>query len=153
MSRLRDLLLALEDRVVTLKESIENVKERIDDVDDRLMDGLQTMKEQLREYMWDTISSSENKLARKNDALEAMVTVLKEEINELKRELKEINELKREFKIFKAAIGNRMLASKLKQQVMDVPKPKVSKGTRSTDVRRGGIEIGTWEESQKDFKA
>ncbi|KAH1106027.1 hypothetical protein J1N35_009795 [Gossypium stocksii] len=76
--------LALEDRVVTLEESMGDVKERIDDVDDRLIDGLQTMKEQLREYVWDTIGSSENKLAEKNDALEAMVTALKEEISELK---------------------------------------------------------------------
>ncbi|MBA0741669.1 hypothetical protein Gogos_014804 [Gossypium gossypioides] len=51
-----------------------------------------------------------------------MVIALKEEINELKGELK----------IFKAAVGNRMLASKPKQQVMDVPKPKAFKGARST---------------------
>ncbi|KAH1082520.1 hypothetical protein J1N35_022281 [Gossypium stocksii] len=65
-----------------------DVKERIGDVDDRLIDGLQKMKEQLREYVWDTIGSSENKLAEKNDALKAMVTALKEEISELKEELK-----------------------------------------------------------------
>ncbi|MBA0661355.1 hypothetical protein Goklo_005663 [Gossypium klotzschianum] len=50
-----------------------------------------------------------------------MVTTLKEEINELKRELK----------IFKAAVGNGMLALKPKQQAIDVPKPKVFKGARS----------------------
>ncbi|MBA0803677.1 hypothetical protein Gohar_013864 [Gossypium harknessii] len=98
-----------------------DVKERIDDVDDRLNDGLRTMQEQHREFMWDTIGSSENKLAEKDDALEAMVTALKEEINELKGELK----------IFKAAIRNGMLASKSKPQAMDVPKPKAFKGARS----------------------
>ncbi|MFQ6663417.1 hypothetical protein Gotur_030961 [Gossypium turneri] len=98
-----------------------DVKERIDDVDDRHNDGLRTLQEQLREFVWDTISSSKNKLARKDDALEAMVIALKEEINELKGELK----------IFKAAIGNGMLASKPKPQAMDVPKPKVFKGPRS----------------------
>ncbi|KAG8502294.1 hypothetical protein CXB51_002075 [Gossypium anomalum] len=176
VSRSRGLLLALENRVVTLEESMEDVKERIGDVDDRLIDGLQMMKEQLREYVWDTIGSSKTKLAGKDDVLEAMVTALKEEINELKGELK----------IFKVAIGNGMLASKPKQQAMDVPKPKAFKGARSasevdnflwamdqyfratgieddatkvntvamsTDVRRGGTEIGTWEEFQKEFKA
>ncbi|MBA0642613.1 hypothetical protein Goklo_026969, partial [Gossypium klotzschianum] len=64
----------------------------------------------------------ENKLAGKDDAIEAMVTALKEEINELKGELK----------IFKAAIGNGMLASKPKQKAMDVPKPKAFKGPRTT---------------------
>ncbi|MBA0753963.1 hypothetical protein Gogos_021890 [Gossypium gossypioides] len=50
-----------------------------------------------------------------------MVTAFKEEINELKGELK----------IFKATIGNGMLASKPKPQAMDVPKPKAFKGARS----------------------
>ncbi|MBA0648356.1 hypothetical protein Goklo_016099, partial [Gossypium klotzschianum] len=112
---------ALEDRAVTLEESMGDVKERIDDVDNRLNDGLRIMQEYLKEFVWDTIGSSENKLAEKDDALEAMVTALKEEINELKGELK----------IFKAAIGNGMLASKSKPQAMDVPKPKVFKGARS----------------------
>ncbi|MBA0642424.1 hypothetical protein Goklo_026811 [Gossypium klotzschianum] len=100
---------------------MRDVKERIDEVNDRITDGLQSMKEQLREYVWDTIGSLKNKLAGKDDALEAMVIVLKEEIDELKRELK----------IFKAAVGNGMLASKPKQQTMDVPKPKAFKRARS----------------------
>ncbi|MBA0756334.1 hypothetical protein Gogos_005457 [Gossypium gossypioides] len=100
---------------------MRDVKNRIDDVNDRLNDGLQTMQEQLKEFVWDTISSSENKLAGKDDALEAMVTILKKEINELKGELK----------IFKAAIGNGMLASKPMKQAIDVPKPKAFKEARS----------------------
>ncbi|MFQ6640823.1 hypothetical protein Gotur_015730, partial [Gossypium turneri] len=83
-------------------------------------DLLSALEDRLREFVWDTIDSSENKLVGKNDALEAMVTALKEEINELKGELK----------IFKA-IGNRILASKLKPQAMDVPKLKAFKGARS----------------------
>ncbi|MBA0765075.1 hypothetical protein Gotri_014335, partial [Gossypium trilobum] len=134
----RDLLSALEGQVVTLEESMKDVNERIDEVNDRITDGLQSMKEQLREYVWDIIGSSKNKLAGKDYALEAMVTALKEEINELKRELK----------IFKAVVGNGMLASKPKQEAMDVPKPKAFKGARSTDVRCGGTEIRTWEEFQ-----
>ncbi|MBA0665684.1 hypothetical protein Goklo_002169, partial [Gossypium klotzschianum] len=112
---------ALEDQVVTLEESIGDVKERISDVDDRLNDGLQTMQEQLREFVWDNIGFSENKLTGKDDALEAMILALKEEINELKGELK----------LFKAAIDNEMLASKPKQQAMDVPQSKAFKGARS----------------------
>ncbi|MBA0735182.1 hypothetical protein Gogos_019050 [Gossypium gossypioides] len=49
-----------------------------------------------------------------------MVTVLKEEIDELNGELK----------IFKATLGNEILASKLNRQVMDVLKPKEFKGAR-----------------------
>ncbi|MBA0669461.1 hypothetical protein Goklo_024249, partial [Gossypium klotzschianum] len=79
------------------------------------------MQEQLREFNWDTIGSLKNKLAGKDNALEAMVIALKEEINELKGELK----------IFKVAIGNGMLALKPKPQAMDVPKSKVFKGVRS----------------------
>ncbi|KHG20327.1 hypothetical protein F383_07599 [Gossypium arboreum] len=69
-----------------------DVKERIDDVGDSVHDGLQTMQEQLKEYVLDTIGSSEIKLARKDDALEAMVIALKEEISELKGELEMIND-------------------------------------------------------------
>ncbi|MFQ6621854.1 hypothetical protein Gotur_003188 [Gossypium turneri] len=101
---------------------MRDVKERIDDVDDRHNDGLRTLQEKLREFVWDTIGSSENKLVGKDDALEAMVTTLKEEINELKGELK----------IFNAAIGNGMLASKPKPQAMDMPKPKAFRWARST---------------------
>ncbi|MBA0550865.1 hypothetical protein Golob_021775 [Gossypium lobatum] len=79
------------------------------------------MKEQLREYVWDTIGSSKNKLAGKDDALEAMVIALNEVIDEIKRELK----------ILKAAMGNGMLASKPKQKTMDVPKLKAFKRVRS----------------------
>ncbi|KAK5819206.1 hypothetical protein PVK06_024175 [Gossypium arboreum] len=100
---------------------MRNVKERIDDVNDRLIDGLQMMNEQLREYLWGTIGSLENKFTGKDDALEAIMKTLKEEINELKGELK----------IFKAAISNGMLTLKLKQQAIYVPKSKVFKGARS----------------------
>ncbi|MBA0871193.1 hypothetical protein Goshw_022396, partial [Gossypium schwendimanii] len=62
---LREILSALEDRVVTLEESVGDVKERIDDVDDRHNDGLRTLQGQFREFVLDTIGSSENKLAGK----------------------------------------------------------------------------------------
>ncbi|KAH1047685.1 hypothetical protein J1N35_038469 [Gossypium stocksii] len=83
-SRLRDIWLTLEDRVITLEESVGDVNER---VDDRITDG--------------------------DDALEAMMTTLKEETAELKGELI----------IYKATLGNGGL-------VAVAPKPNEFKGAR-----------------------
>ncbi|KAK8286999.1 hypothetical protein V6Z12_D07G029100 [Gossypium hirsutum] len=183
-SRSRDILSTLEDRVVTLEESVGDINERIDDVDDRLHDGLQSMQEQLKEYVLDSVE----KLNGRDDAIEAMITALKEEIVELKGELT----------IYKATLGNGGLAAVALKPSVDVPKPKEFKGTmsardvdnflwgieqyfrakgitedvtkvttlamyltdiallwwhrRSTDVRRGGTEIRTWEEFRCEFK-
>ncbi|MBA0575210.1 hypothetical protein Golob_024896 [Gossypium lobatum] len=79
----RDMLSDLEDRVVTLEESVRDIKERVDDVDDRLHDGLQSIKKQLKVYVLDNVE----KLAGRDNAVEAMITALKEEIVELKDEL------------------------------------------------------------------
>ncbi|XP_052483073.1 uncharacterized protein LOC128036201 [Gossypium raimondii] len=117
-SRSRDILSALEDQVVTLKESVGDIKERIEDVDDKLNDGLQFMQEQLKVYVLDNVE----KLAGRDDAIEAMMTALKEEIAELKGELT----------IYKAALGNGGLAVVTPKPSVDVPKPNEFKGTRST---------------------
>ncbi|MBA0570065.1 hypothetical protein Golob_003753 [Gossypium lobatum] len=98
-SWLRDMLSALKDRVVTLEESIRDAKERLDEADGGLIDGLQSMKEQLRDYMSESLSSIENKLTDRDDTLEAMMTTSKEDIAELKGELT----------IYRAALGNRGL--------------------------------------------
>ncbi|KAA3452500.1 calcium-transporting ATPase 12, plasma membrane-type-like [Gossypium australe] len=118
-SRLRDMLSALKDRVVTLEDFIGDVKERLDEVDGGLTDGLQSMKEQLRDYVWEFLSSIENKLTGRDDTPEAMMTALKEEIVELKSELT----------IYMAVVGNRGLVVAPKPNV-DVPKPKEFNGTR-----------------------
>ncbi|XP_040937957.1 uncharacterized protein [Gossypium hirsutum] len=184
-SRSRDILSALEDRVVTLESSTGDIKERVEDVDDRLHDGLQSMQEQLKEYVTDNMKQ----LTGRDDAIEAMVVALKGEIVELKGELT----------IYKVALGNGGLAAAAPKPNIDVPKPKEFKGIRSardvdnflwgieqyfcakgitedvtkvttaamylsdvallwwrrrsTDVRRGGSEIGTWEEFRCEFKA
>ncbi|KAK8366383.1 hypothetical protein V6Z12_A02G116100 [Gossypium hirsutum] len=184
-SRSRDILSALEDRVVTLESSMGDIKERVEDVDDRLHDGLQSMQEQLKEYVTDNMKQ----LTGRDDAIEAMVVALKGEIAELKGELT----------IYKVALGNGGLAAAAPKPNIDVPKPKEFKGirsardvdnflwgieqyfcakgitedvtkvttaamylsdvallwwrSRSTDVRRGGSEIGTWEEFRCEFKA
>ncbi|MBA0567221.1 hypothetical protein Golob_011972 [Gossypium lobatum] len=112
----------------------------------------------------------ENKLTRKNDTFEAVVSASNQEIVELKRELK----------ISKVFFGNGMLASRTKQQAKDVPKPKEFNGARSmremvlwvnivamyftkvtllwwhrrsTNLTRGETEVGTWVEFQKEFNA
>ncbi|KAK5772288.1 hypothetical protein PVK06_048570 [Gossypium arboreum] len=51
-SRLRDMLSALEDPIVTFEEFIGDVKKRLDEVEGGLTDGLQSMKEQLKDYVW-----------------------------------------------------------------------------------------------------
>ncbi|KAK8348748.1 hypothetical protein V6Z12_A06G100000, partial [Gossypium hirsutum] len=116
-SRSRDILLALKDRVVTLEESVGDVKERVDDINDKVNDGLQSMQEQLKEYVLDNVEQ----LTSRDDAIEAMITTLKEEIVELKGELT----------IYKAALGNGGLAAVTPKPSVDVPKPKEFKGTRS----------------------
>ncbi|KAK8307402.1 hypothetical protein V6Z12_D03G193100 [Gossypium hirsutum] len=116
-SRSRDILSALEDRVIAFEDSMGDIKERMNDVDDRLHGGLQSMQEQLKEYVLDNVE----KLNGRDDAIEAMVTALKEEIAELKGELT----------IYKVALGNGGLAAVAPKPSVDVPKPKEFKGTRS----------------------
>ncbi|MBA0575199.1 hypothetical protein Golob_024220 [Gossypium lobatum] len=118
----KDILSALEDRVVTIEKSmgdinerIDDAEERIDDVDDRIHDGLQSMQEELKEYVLDSVE----KLNGRDDAIEAMITTLKEEIAELKGELTN----------YKAALGNGGLAAVATKPSVDVPKPKEFKGT------------------------
>ncbi|KAK8314423.1 hypothetical protein V6Z12_D01G170500 [Gossypium hirsutum] len=116
-SRSRDILSALEDRVVTLESSMGDIKERVEDVDDRLHDGLQSMQEQLKEYVTDNMKQ----LTGRDDAIEAMVVALKGEIAELKGELT----------IYEVALGNGGLAAAAPKPNIDVPKPKEFKGTSS----------------------
>ncbi|KAH1047446.1 hypothetical protein J1N35_038230, partial [Gossypium stocksii] len=103
-SRSRDILLASEDRVVTLEESMGDANEKIDEVNDRLIDGLQSMKEQLKQYVLDYVE----KLIGSDNAIEAMMTALKEEIAELKG-----------------------LVAVTPKTSVDVPKPKEFKVARS----------------------
>ncbi|MBA0583860.1 hypothetical protein Gorai_014701 [Gossypium raimondii] len=72
-------------------------------------DELDEMKEQLKDYV------------EKNEALEAMIEALKEQVVELMGELNNC----------KAALGSAMLVSVPKKCSMDVPKPKEFKGTWS----------------------
>ncbi|KAG8480984.1 hypothetical protein CXB51_025672 [Gossypium anomalum] len=157
-SRSRDMLITLEDRVVNLEESVENMKETLNLVEGRT-DGKTN----------DLVNSTTKKLAERDENLEEMVLAMKKEIEELKGELM----------IYKVSLSNGMLSSKPKQQAMDVPKLekfKVARSARdvdnflweieqyframgieddalrSTDEKRGGNAIGTWEEFQRELK-
>ncbi|KAH1106712.1 hypothetical protein J1N35_010480 [Gossypium stocksii] len=94
-SKLKDILSALECRVNNLEESMGGAKETLEALNVGMDD--QT-----------------NKLVKKHDALEAMVTTLKEQVVKLKGKLI----------ICKVVLGNRMLASGPKQHRMDVLKSK-----------------------------
>lgn len=130
-SRSREMLTALENRVVNLEESVGNVKETLELVEGRT-DGLDSMEEQLRDFVLDSLGanrekitelleSTEVKLAERDEALEDMVLAMQKEMEELKGELA----------IYKAALSNGMLSSRPKQHAMDVPKPEKFKGARS----------------------
>ncbi|MBA0613157.1 hypothetical protein Godav_013654 [Gossypium davidsonii] len=84
--------------------------------------------------MNELVNSTTKKLAERDETLEDMVLAMK----------KEIEELKGEVRIYKAALSNGILCSRPKQQAMDVPKSE-----KSTDKKRGGNAIETWEEFQK----
>ncbi|MBA0794291.1 hypothetical protein Gohar_018639 [Gossypium harknessii] len=103
------------------------------------------------EKMNESVNSTIEKLAEGDENLENMVLVMKKEIEELKGELT----------IYKASLSNGMLSSRPKQQAIDVPKLEKFKGARSargvdnflsTDEKRGGNVIGTWEEFQRELK-
>ncbi|KAK5772302.1 hypothetical protein PVK06_048586 [Gossypium arboreum] len=124
------MLSALEGRLVNLKEFIWNVREIIEVVEGHTIE-LDSMEEQLREFVLKFLNSNVeaiqrvfnsivDKLIVRDDVLEAMIMALKEQIDELKRELV----------ICKVALGNGMLAIVFKHN-MDIPKPKEYTRTRS----------------------
>ncbi|MFQ6662501.1 hypothetical protein Gotur_030330 [Gossypium turneri] len=86
--------------------------------------------------MDELVNSTTEKLAARDETLDDMVLAMKKEIEELKGELT----------IYKATLSNGMLSSRSKQQATDVPKSEKFKGARSTNEKRGGNAIGTWEE-------
>lgn len=106
--------------VVNLEESVEDIRETLEAVEG-CTNELDLMKEKLMDFVLDSFDSTKEKLTGRDDALKAMVTALKEEISELKRE----------FTIYKVALSSRMLALRLNQRAIDVPKLKKFKGVRS----------------------
>ncbi|MBA0856846.1 hypothetical protein Goshw_003863 [Gossypium schwendimanii] len=153
----KDMLSALKGRVTKLEGSIGDVNETLKKVDGHITD-LELWQDQLKEQVVkafnanvDTIKRVLNvvvgKLTEKNDALKAMVPSLQEQMEELKRELF----------MYKATLGNRVLAITPKPKI-NVLKLKEFNGTRfamdhcwSTDEKRGEVAIRTWEEFLGEF--
>ncbi|KAK5785550.1 hypothetical protein PVK06_040146 [Gossypium arboreum] len=116
-SRSRDMLSSLEIRVVNLEEFVGDMKETLEVV----LTRMEELREDSKEFVLDSLRSTSDKLTGRDEALEALLTAMKEEIAELKGELR----------ICKAALGSGMLASGPKQRHVDVPKPEKFKGIRS----------------------
>ncbi|KAG8488584.1 hypothetical protein CXB51_016513 [Gossypium anomalum] len=125
------MLSTLEGQVVNLKEFVRDMR-----VTFELVKGctceFDSMEEQFKDFVLESLGSNVEKMKRvpnsitsklmgRDDALEAMMSNLKEEIAKLKRELT----------ICKAALSNGMLALKPKQRAIYVPKLEKFKGVRS----------------------
>ncbi|KAK5832754.1 hypothetical protein PVK06_016557 [Gossypium arboreum] len=121
-SRSRDMLSSLKNRVVNLEESVGDMKETLKEVLTRMEELMECSKE----FVLDTLRSTSNKLTVRDESLEALVTVMKEKIVELKGELI----------IYKVALGSRILASRSKY----------------TDKKCGRTPIRTWEKFQRELK-
>ncbi|MBA0826139.1 hypothetical protein Goarm_011023 [Gossypium armourianum] len=85
---------------------------------DYVLEALSFSQDVMRKTLNVTIDDQIEKLTEKNDALKDMVMTLKGQVLELKGELI----------ICKFALGNRMLASGLKQHSMGGPKSKEFEG-------------------------
>ncbi|XP_040948667.1 uncharacterized protein [Gossypium hirsutum] len=116
-SRSRDMLSSLENQVVNLEESVGDMRETLEVV----LTRMEELRVDSKVFVLDTLRSTSDKLMVRDEALEALVTAMKEEIAELKGELA----------ICKVALGNGMLTSGPKQLHVDVPKPEKFNGARS----------------------
>ncbi|KAH1090856.1 hypothetical protein J1N35_018113 [Gossypium stocksii] len=77
------MLSSFENRVVNLEESVGDMKETLEMV----LTCMKELKKDSNEFVLDTLKSILNKLTVRDEVLKALVTVMKEEIAELKREL------------------------------------------------------------------
>ena len=116
-SRSRDMLSSLEIRVVNLEESVGDMKETLEVV----LTRMDELREDSKEFVLDSLRSTSDKLTGRDEALEALLTAMKEEIAEFKGGLR----------ICKAALGSGMLASGPKQRHVDVSKSEKLNGARS----------------------
>ncbi|MBA0876220.1 hypothetical protein Goshw_020162, partial [Gossypium schwendimanii] len=128
---------AVKECVGKLEESIEDVKES----DNALGENIEDLREQSRDIVTMCLTSQRDsvqvlldsqrkKLTERNDALEAMMMALKEEIMATTRALStRIEELEGELALCRAAVGKGMANATLSNE--DVPKPKEFVGTRS----------------------
>ncbi|KAH1106717.1 hypothetical protein J1N35_010485 [Gossypium stocksii] len=97
-SRSRNMLSSLENQVVNLEEFVGDMKETLEIVMGRIED-LSSIRKDFKDFVWETLRSTSDKLTVRDNALKAMVTTMKEEIVELKRELI----------IYKVVLGSKVL--------------------------------------------
>ncbi|KAH1098346.1 hypothetical protein J1N35_015267 [Gossypium stocksii] len=120
----------LENWVVNLDEPMGDIRETLEVVGGRIGE-LDSIRDQLKDFVLDSLDFTVDKLMARDDALEAMLTTFKEEITKLKGELM----------IYKAALNNEMLASGPKQRAMDVLKPKDFNGTRDDEPKEAPMKL------------
>ena len=117
-ARSRDMLSFMEARMARNEVAIGEMRDKFEDIEERI-EGLDSKMEELREEMQGVLNESVDALVQKDGSLEAMMVAMREEIEELKRELT----------VCKTAIGGGVLAMTPNPRV-DVPKPKEFKGAR-----------------------
>ena len=115
----RELVSNMDSRLARIELAVGEMRDQFEDTDESIKE-LDSRGEELKEQMQGALNKSLDAVTQKNTALEAMVVALREEMDELKRELSAC----------KAVIRGGVLAVAPTHRV-DVPKPKEFKGTRS----------------------
>lgn len=135
------MLSILEGWVVNLEEFIGDVRETLEVSEGRTV-KLDSMEEQFREYMlesissnvdaiWGVVNSTIDKLLMRDDVLEAMVMDLKEETKAITKALSTIiEELEGELVVCWVVVSKRVLGATLNREI-DFLKSKKFKGERS----------------------
>ena len=126
----RDMLSSMKARMTRTELAIGEIRDKFEDTEERierldskreeLREEQDSKREELREKMQGVLNESMDALTQKDESLEAMMVAMKEEMEELKRELTTC----------KVDIGGGVLAMTPGPR-MDVPKPKEFKGARS----------------------
>ncbi|GMI95612.1 hypothetical protein HRI_003230500 [Hibiscus trionum] len=126
----KDRITTLEDKVIRLENATIGARERLDVVDVRLWE-LGQWDDKLKEEFQGIINDV-NESADLQDGVKALKKIVEDLAKqaELVVLIKEIEDLKSEVLVYKAAVRNGMVASPARVLV-DVPKPKHFKGTRS----------------------
>ncbi|OMO74467.1 reverse transcriptase [Corchorus capsularis] len=127
---------SLEERMDRMEDAVERMHEAVEGMDTRVVELEGDVKRLRREFQgalnegFDRLSKESSE---RDDALEAMIVALRQEVEELPLIValrKEVEELREELERCKTAVGRGVLASMPTTKV-DVPKPKEFKGTRS----------------------
>ena len=83
---LRDMLSFMDARVARMELAIGEMQDKFDDTEERI-EVLDSKKEELKKKMQGVLNKSMDALTQKDENLEAMMVAIREEMDELKREL------------------------------------------------------------------